>query len=470
MNPIQNKLLCLFATALMGWLALDAAVVAKADPNTPGTRKSPAWLRSAVVYEIFPRNFSQAGDFNAITARLDDLQRLGVDVLWLMPIHPTGEKMKKGSMGSPFAVRDFYAINPGYGTTNDFKELIAEAHKRNQKVIMDIVASHTSWDSVLMEHPDFYMKDTNGVIIPPDPGWTDVAGLNYANPEVRTYMTGMMKYWLKEFDVDGFRCDVAPNVPVDFWEAARTELEKINPDVVILADAGAKPELLNKAFDVDSSWAMINTLNTVMSSVEPAYYLKESWQHTDQQYPQGALHLRFTDNHEENRAVARYGIDGALAAQVLMLTLDGVPLFYNGMEVGDATESADPALFEKMPVFWNPGGRPPLRDIYRDVIKLRKQYAAFYNGEVTWIQNTAPAEIVSYLRHDATDEFLVLINLSSRRVTGSVELTNAAAFEVVNITGMPKPPVDTILPDFSLNGYGWHIYHRPISRADSIKQ
>jgi glycosidase len=461
MNRIQNILPRLFATALLGWLAIHAIVVSKADPSDPSTRKSPAWLRSAVVYEIFPRNFSQEGNFNAITARLDELQQLGVDVLWLMPIHPTGEKMKKGSMGSPFAVRDFYAINPGYGTTNDFKQLIAEAHKRNQKVIMDIVASHTSWDSVLMEHPEFYMKDTNGMIIPPEPGWTDVAGLNYANPDVRAYMIGMMKYWLTEFGVDGFRCDVAPNVPVEFWEAARTEVEKINPDVVILADAGAKPELLNKAFDVDSSWALINTLDTVMSSVEPAYYLKESWQHTDQQYPKGALHLRFTDNHEENRAVARYGVDGALAAQVFMLTLDGVPLFYNGMEVGDATESADPALFEKMPVFWNPGGRPPLRNIYQDVIKLRKQNAAFYNGEVVWLQNTAPAEIVSYLRQDAKDEFLVLINLSSRRVAGSVELTNAADFEVVNISGMPKPPVDTMLPDFSLNGYGWHIYHRP---------
>jgi glycosidase len=464
MNRIQNKLPRLFATVLLGWLAINAAVVSKADPSDPSTRKSPAWLRSAVVYEIFPRNFSQEGSFNAITARLDELQQLGVDVLWLMPIHPTGEKMKKGSMGSPFAVRDFYAINPGYGTTNDFKQLIAEAHKRNQKVIMDIVASHTSWDSVLMEHSEFYMKDTNGVIIPPDPGWTDVAGLNYGNPDVRAYMISMMKYWLTEFGVDGFRCDVAPNVPVEFWEAARTELEKINPDVVILADAGAKPELLNKAFDVDSSWAMINTLDTVMSSVEPAYYLKESWQHTDQQYPKGALHLRFKDNHEENRAVARYGVDGALAAQVLMLTLDGVPLFYNGMEVGDATESADPALFEKIPVFWNPGGRPPLRNIYQDVIKLRKQNAAFYNGDVVWLQNTAPAEIVSYLRQDAKDEFLVLINLSSRRVTGSVELTNAADFEVVNISGMPKPPVDTRLPDFSLGGYGWHIYHRTIDK------
>jgi len=462
MKKIHTTLPRLVATALMGWLAVNTAVTSLADTSVPGTRKSPDWLRSAVVYEIFPRNFSQAGDFNAITAQLDELHQLGINVLWLMPVQPTGEKLKKGSLGSPFAVRDFYAINPNYGTTNDFKQLIAGAHQRGQKVILDIVASHTSWDSVLMEqHPDFYMKGTNGAVIPPEPGWTDVAGLDYANPAVRAYMIDMMKYWLTAYGVDGFRCDVAPNVPVAFWEAARTELEKVNPDVVILADAGAKPELLVKAFDVDSSWAMINTLDSVMSSLVPAYYIKESWMHTDQQYPKGAMHLRFTDNHEETRAIARYGVNGALASQVLMLTLDGVPLFYNGMEVGDATESADPALFEKMPVFWNPGGRPPLRDIYRDVIKLRKQYSAIHNGEVIWPQNTSPGEVVSFLRQDAKDQFLVLINLSSRKASGSVDIDDAGSFELVNISGMAKPPVDTHLPDFVLNGYGWHIYHRP---------
>jgi glycosidase len=331
------------------------------------------------------------------------------------------------------------------------------------KVIMDIVAGQTAWDSVLMEHPEFYLKNTNGVIMPPDPAWTDVAGLNYANPDVRRYMIEMMEYWLRDFGVDGFRCDVAPTVPVDFWETAHAELEKINPQVIILADAGAKPELLYKAFDVDSSWALVNTLDAVMSSLEPADYVKASWEHTDQQFPKGALHLRFTDNHEETRAVARYGMDGALAAQVLMLTLDGLPLFYNGMEVGDATESSDPALFEKMPVFWNPGGRPPLRDIYRDLIKLRKQNAAFYDGDVVWLTNTAPEEIVSFQRRDAKDEFLVLINLSSRPVTGSVELSNADGFEPVNISNRPKP-VDTQPPDFSLSGYGWLIYHRPVPK------
>ena len=461
MNRIQSILQYLLATALVGGLAISSAVVARADPSNPSTRKSPDWLRSAVVYEIFPRDFSPAGDLNAITARLDELKDLGVDVLWLMPIHPTGEKMKKGSLGSPYAVRDFYAINPGYGTTNDFKRLVEQAHQRGLRVIMEIVAGHTAWDSVLMEqHPEFYLRDTNGTVIPPNPAWTDVAGLNYAKPEVRRYMIEMMKYWLRDFGVDGFRCDVGPNVPLDFWETARAELEQLNPQVIILADAGAKPELLTKAFDVDSSWGMINALNTVMSSVTPANYMKDIWEHTDQQFPKGALHLRFTDSHEEIRAVARYGMNGALAAQVLMLTLDGVPMFYNGMEVGDATESADPALFEKMPVFWQSGGRPPLRDIYRDVIKLRKQNAAFYSGDVVWLTNTAPEEIISFLRQDAKDEFLVLINLSSIRVKGSVVLSNAVGFEPVNITDRSNP-VDTHVPDFELGGYGWYIYHRP---------
>lgn len=463
MKRILSKRQWLLAVAFIGWLMMNPARISAAETSTSSIHTAPDWLRKSVVYEIFPRNFSRAGNFNAITARLDDLKDLGVNVLWLMPIQPIGEKMKKGSIGSPFAVRDFHAINPDYGTTNDFKRLIQEAHRRDMKVVMDIVAGQTSWDSVLMNHPDFYLHDTNGAIIPPDPAWTDVAGLNYKNPQVRDYMIGMMEYWLRDFGVDGFRCDVAPTVPVSFWETARADLAKINPQVIILADAGARPELLQKAFDVDSSWALISTLDLVMKSVVPAYYVRESWEHTYQQFPKGALHLRFSDNHEETRAVARYGINGALAAQVLMLTLDGVPLFYNGMEVGDATESADPALFEKMPVFWHPSGRPPLRDIYRDLIQLRKQNAAFTSGDVVWQGNTASGEIVSFLRRDAKDEFLVLINLSNQRVNGSVELSDAGGFEPVKIGNQPVP-VDTVLPKFELAGYGWQIFHRSLSQ------
>lgn len=450
--------LSLFLLAVIGWLAVGAAP-AFADDPPPAARKSPDWLKHSVVYEIFPRNFSPAGDLNAITARLDELKDLGVDVLWLMPVHPVGEKMRKGSMGSPFSVRDFYAINPDYGTTNDFKRLIAGAHQRGMKVVMDIVAGQTSWDSVMMAHPDFYLKDAKGAIVPPDPAWTDVAGLDYANPAVRRYMIDMMKHWLADYGVDGFRCDVAPNVPQDFWESARAELEKVNSQVVILADAGAKASLLTNAFDVDSSWNLRYTVDNVMDGQAPAYYIQESWQHTHDQYPDGALHLRFTDNHEVPRAVARYGVNGALAAQVMMLTLDGVPLLYNGMEVGDATESADPALFEKMPVFWQPGGRPRFRDIYRDVIKLRKQSTAFSDGELDWITNSAPDGVLSYLRKDAKDEYLVLVNFSSRSVSGSIEGLSPEGFEAVKVNGWANP-VDSQLPDFELVGNGWCIFHR----------
>jgi cyclomaltodextrinase / maltogenic alpha-amylase / neopullulanase len=463
MNIIQPKLHRLFAALVISSLTLNLAITAEAESPGPSARKSPDWLRSAVVYEIFPRNFSPAGNFNAITARLDELKDLGVDILWLMPINPVGEKLKKGPLGSPYCVRDFYAINPDYGSTNDFKQLIAEVHKRDMKVILDIVAGQTAWDSALMEHPEFYLKDAKGHIIPPKPEWTDVAGLNYENKDLRRYMIGMMKYWLKDFNLDGFRCDVAYTVPVDFWEAARAELEEINPHVIIIADAGGKPSLLTKAFDMDYAWNLYSSLKSVMDSVSPAYLLRQSWEHTQQQFPKGALHLRFTDNQSETRATVRYGTRGALAAQVLMMTLDGLPLFYNGMEVGDATESGDPAMFEKMPVFWHPGGRPPLRDIYRDLIKLRKKYGAFCNEDVVWVQNSAPGEVVSFLRRDAKDEFLVLINLSSRRTTGSVELSDEKGFDPVEISAMSQA-LDTPLPEFRLNGYGWFICHRPISK------
>ncbi len=463
MNKVQTPLRFLFAAGVICLLTLQTTPAAQTGSAAPVARKSPAWLSSAVVYEIFPRNFSASGDFNGITASLDALKDLGVDVLWLMPINPIGEKLKKGSLGSPYCVRDYYGINPECGTTNDFRRLVEEAHKRNMKVIVDIVAGQTSWDSALMEHPDYYLKDKDGNIIPPKPEWTDVAGLNYASQDLRAYMIGMMKYWLKEYNLDGFRCDVAYTVPVDFWEAARAELEKVNPNVIIIADAGARPALLTKAFDMDYAWNMYSALNMVMDSVASPDYLKHSWEHTQQQFPKGTLHLRFTDNQSEARATARYGIRGALAAQVLMLTLDGVPLFYNGMEAGDATESIDPAMFEKIPVLWHPGGRPALRNIYRDLIKLRKTYGAFRNDDVAWVSNSAPSQVASFIRRDTNDEFLVLINLSSQRATGTVDLATQAGFDPVHINGMPDS-LDTSLPEFGLSGYGWSIHHRTLTK------
>ncbi len=459
-SPKSFALLCAALVATL--FASPFCVRAEQDYSKLNARPAPQWARDGVVYEIFTRQFSASGDFNGITAKLDELKDLGATVLWLMPIHPNGEKLKKGTFGSPYAVRDFYAIDPNQGTTNDFKRLVAESHKRGMKVIIDLVANHTAWDSVMMATAEFYKRDASGKITPPVPEWTDVAGLNYANPKLREYMIAMLKYWVTEFGVDGFRCDVAGMVPTDFWEQARVALHAVKPDIFMLAE-GSKPELLVKAFDADYAWPLHATLNKVMLEGLPASEFKRSWEESERQFPKGSLHLRISDNHDEARAVARFGIRGALAAQALMLSLDGIPLFYNGMEVGDAAESGDPALFEKLPVFWKPKERPPLRDIYRQWIKLRKDYAPFRNDRVIWLRNSNEADLVTIMRLDGKDEFVIVVNLSSRPQIGWVEVMNDSQFKLIKFAGMPEAPANGF-PMFRLNGYEWRVYHRVVPK------
>jgi len=433
---------------------------ARADVDVSGAtaRPSPDWLRSGTIYEIFPRDFSAAGNLAGVTARLDELKDLGVTVLWIMPIHPIGTKCRKGDFGSPYSIRDYYAVDPNYGTLDDFKALVAGAHQRGMKVIMDLVANHTAWDSVMMTNTDFYKQDAPGHVIPPVPSWTDVAGLNYNSPALREYMIAMLKYWIKTADVDGFRCDVAYMVPTDFWEQVRTALTTVKPDIMMLAEA-SKPELLVKAFDIDYAWPLLATMNNILIHDAPASDVAKTWEDSRRQFPKDALHLRISDDHDEARAVARYGLKGALAVSALMFTLDGVPLVYNGMEVGDATESGDPALFDKLTIFWNPKERPQLRSIYHDLIQLRKNSAALRSNNVEWLHNSDENKVVSFLRADDKDEFLVVINLSNRPLTGSVNLKNASGFSEVKISGADNSG-GSPLPAIHLNEFEWRIYHR----------
>ena len=459
MQPLSGrKALATFSLLLL--VGLGSPLWA-ADVTSQNARPTPAWLRDGIIYELFPRNFSPQGDFNGITERLDELKDLGVDIVWLMPIHPLGQKLRKGTIGSPYAVRDYYAINSDYGTEADLKRLVAEAHRRGMKVIIDIVANHTAWDSVMMQHPEFYKQDANGKIIPPVPEWTDVAGLNYDNPKLREYMIAMLQHWIDPatFDLDGFRCDVASMVPTSFWEQAREALYKTKPDIMMLAEA-SKPDLLVKAFDVDYAWPLHGALNNVLLNGASAAEFKRSWDESRQQFPRGALHMRISDDHDEARAVARFGIKGALAASTLMFTLDGVPLLYNGMEVGDATESGDPALFEKMPVFWHPKDRPPLRDICRDLIRLRKANEAFRNDRVVWLHNSDESDLVTFMRLDSRNEFVVVVNFSNRPTVGWVEVMHEQEFKPVKIKGMPE--AQSGLPLFRLAGFEWRIYQRTL--------
>ena len=450
--------------SLLVLVCLLASRTASADGNfsTATAHPVPEWLRAGVIYEIFPRDFSPAGNLNGVTAKLDELKNLGVTILWIMPIHPIGEKFRKGDFGSPYSISDYYAVNPNYGTLNDFKRLVAGAHKRGMKVIMDLVADHTAWDSVMMKHPEFYKQDANGKLLPPVSEWTDVAGLNYANSQLRAYMIKMIEYWVRECDIDGYRCDVASMVPTDFWMEARAAMEKIKPDFMWLAEA-SEPGLLVKAFDIDYDWPLMATMNKVLIDGAPASDLRRTWEENRRRFPKGALHMRVSDDHDEARATARYGIHGALAASALMFTLDGVPLLYNGMEVGDTTESGDPALFDKLTVFWHPKGRPPFRNIYSGLINLRKQYPCFENNRVAWLHNSDENDVVTFMRADDQDEFIVVINFSNRPVAGRVEMKDGEGFQPVRISGMPDGDADG-LPTFHLNGFEWRIYHRAVPK------
>src|SRR6476659_8377048 len=251
---IQVCLAIFLLLCLVGQSSSALAQTPVRDVSKEPARTTRDWVRDGVIYEIYPRAFSAEGNFKGVTARLDNLKQLGVTILWLMPIHPIGQEKKKGTIGSPYAVRDYYAINPDYGTKQDLQQLISEAHRRGMKVIIDIVANHTSWDSVLMKHPEFYKHDAKGNITYPY-DWFDIAALNYESQQLRRYMTDMLKHWIREFDLDGFRCDVAGEVPTDFWENARRELEQIKPDIVMLAEAH-KAELSVNAFDLDYSWPL----------------------------------------------------------------------------------------------------------------------------------------------------------------------------------------------------------------------
>lgn len=466
-------LFCLMTTTLPASL-IHAQQVSTHDYSKDRARPSRDWVRDGVIYQIFPRVFSSQSNFNGVMARLDELKNLGVNILWLMPIHPIGQEKKKGTIGSPYAVKDYYAINPDYGTKEDLKRLISESHRRGMKVIIDIVANHTAWDSVLMQDKSFYKQDARGNIIPPVPDWSDVAGLNYDNPKTRAYMTEMLKYWIREFDLDGFRCDVAGMVPTSFWEQARTELERIKPDIVMLAE-WHEPELLVKAFDLDYSWTLHSKLTEVLHGIRPANELRSVWEEERAKFPQGALHMRFSDNHDERRAIARFGERGALAASALMFTLDGVPLVYNGMEVGDTAESGAPALFEKIPILWQIAERrPQFPKFYKQIIALRAAHPALRRGEVEWLKNSDEARVVTFARRDEGEEVVVAINFSSQAFNGFVaEEMNANFVDVTPDIALPLPPdapateiaarkPRVLLPALMLDAWSYKIYRRAL--------
>lgn len=311
---------------------------------------SPEWLESAVIYEANLRQGTPMRNLRGLQLELPRLKDLGIDVVWLMPIHPISEKERKGTLGSYYAVRDYKGVNPEFGTLDDLKEFVRTAHNLGMKVILDEVCNHTGADhNWVTEHPEYYARNEKGEMFGPY-DWTDVYKLDYSNPGTRAAMLEALKFWVSEADIDGYRCDVAGEVPTDFWEEARTHLQDIKP-VLMLAESD-KPELLLKAFDIDYAWPMKDVFNAIaltqgVNSWGAAHKEKRPETHASdirkliekqgRQYPAGAIHMNMITNHDlnswEGTEFDRFGpATGAFA--VLSHTLPGAPMMYTGQEVG----------------------------------------------------------------------------------------------------------------------------------------
>ncbi|NQT63492.1 MAG: hypothetical protein HQ556_11080 [Candidatus Marinimicrobia bacterium] len=334
---------------------------------------SPEWVKDAAIYEVFVRQHSQEGTFQGLIKDLDRIKALGIDLVWLMPVHPIGLENRKGSIGSPYSVQDYYAVNPDMGSLEDFKQLVDEIHARDMHIILDFVMNHTAWDNEMMDqHPHWYSQDENGATIPPDTDWHDVADLNYDNPELRSYMLDMLQWWITETDIDGYRFDVAELVPNDFWASAKVACQQVKPDVFFLAE-GAKPDLHLKGHDMTYSWNMWEGVIQLSQGNADPSEIKRSYELEEFQYPQGSLRMRFSENHDKTRSATLIADrELNLTAWAFIALMDGNPMIYAGQEIGTRGEYV-PGLFEKVPLKWDEGDIG-ISQVMSDVLKIRKEH------------------------------------------------------------------------------------------------
>ena len=377
----------------------------------------PDWSRDAVIYEINVRQYSEAGTFEAVREDLPRIKELGVDILWLMPIHPIGEVKRKGSMGSPYAVKDYFGINPEFGTEEDFRRFVDDAHAQGCKVILDWVANHTAWDNQkIFDRPEWYTTNEDGEIIHPEgTDWEDVADLNYEDPELRQYMGDALVYWVEEFGIDGYRCDVAGMVPTEFWNDVRPRLDAIKP-TFMLAE-WQEPELHEEAFSATYAWRWKEIMQDIVKGEANATNLAGYYADYQSDWPKGAMRMTYTDNHDQNTwdglAQEIYG-DAYEAAIVLSFTGDGIPLIYSGQECMNPNQLA---FFEKDEIVWNCDDQ--VNGLFKDLVQLKTDNQVLHNGPwgvpSTQIETTNPDNILSFIRQNEDDNaVLVVANLSDQ--------------------------------------------------------
>lgn len=400
-------------------LATEPTEITFAEPPvSDGPRYSVEWAKNAVIYEVNVRQYTEEGTFNAFSEHLQTLKDMGITTLWFMPIHPISETKRSGVLGSYYSITDYRAVNPEFGTAEDFKALVDKAHDMGFTVMLDWVANHTGWDCAWIEdHPEWYTKDANGNITDPvGMGWPDVADLNYDNKELWAEMIDCMKYWVVEFDIDGFRCDYASGVPQSFWEAARAELERIKPLLMLAEDASMK-SLLDYAFDMNYNWGLYDDLLNLSQNGASAYYIRENFPYY---YPDGIYRLNFLNNHDKNsweHSIAQAFSEDALPAMwALIYTLPGMPLVYSGDEIG---LEQNIAFMERDPIRWD-STDTNYRPLLAELATIRTENSALhvgnYGGAIRYTEISRKA-VVAFSREVDGNSIQCLFNMTGEVIT-----------------------------------------------------
>ncbi len=388
--------------------------------NSNDIKEPVEWSKNLSIYEVNIRQYTKEGTFSAFKAHLPRLKKLGVGILWLMPINPIGVKERKGTLGSYYAVKDYKAVNPEFGTKEEFDDLVKEIHKQGMYVILDWVANHTAWDHQWTEtHPEYYKKDSAGNFTAPVEDWSDVIALDYDSDGLRESMISALEYWVREFDIDGYRCDVASMVPTDFWNDARAKLDEIKP-VFMLAEA-EETDLHEQAFDMTYAWDLHHSINQVAKGEENADEFFNVFEKHRKEYGNSAYRMNFTSNHDENswNGTVKERLDrGAEVMAALTYTLDGMPLIYSGQEAG-----LDKRLlfFERDPIDWKDS---KYFDLYKKLNELKKQNQALWNGDygspLERITTSDDANVLMFSRIKENDAVIMISNLSNEMKTFTI--------------------------------------------------
>lgn len=422
-NRMRRILCCALAVVLL-LAGCGTQTPAATDPTVPGApevRYQPEWAKDAVIYEVNVRQYTPEGTFNAFAEHLQTLKDMGVNCLWFMPIHPISETKRSGTLGSYYSITDYREVNPEFGTAEDFKALVETAHEMGFTVMLDWVANHTGWDCPwITEHPDWYSKGENGEITDPvGMGWPDVADLNYDNKELWAEMIECMKFWITEYDVDGFRCDYANGVPTEFWEEARRELEAVKP-MLMLAEDNTDKGLLEYAFDMNYNWELYDLLIAVAHDSKQASYITH---HIPENYPEGSYRLNFLDNHDKNSWEST--IMSAMTAEALpalwslIYTIPGTPLIYTGDEIG---LDHNIAFMERDPIDWD-SSDVDYRPLLAELAAIRSENTALhsgnYGGAISY-HDLDKKTVFAFTREVEGSRITCLYNLTKRENTVDV--------------------------------------------------